>query len=148
MDRQLDATGASPVAVTVGAAAGGVRREVGLTAWCALEVLAATPAVDGDLWVVGSSVRDAATRLGIATNTAQRALGVLRGAGLITVIQGRAFAGRFAASAYRLTVDTKVLRRELPDPLTARSSRLAAQPRVASKPAADRGQQLALLPSA
>jgi hypothetical protein len=130
MDCQLDATGASPVAVTVGAAAGGVRREVGLTAWCALEVLAVTPAVDGDLWVVGSSVRDAATRLGVAPNAAQRALGVLRGAGLITVIQGRAFGGRLAASAYRLTVDTDVLRRE------------------PSKPAADRGQQLALLPSA
>jgi hypothetical protein len=148
MDRQPDVAGGAPVAVTIGAAAGVVRRAVGPTAWCALEVLAATPADDGELWVVRSSVRDVAARLGVAPNTAQRALGVLRDAGLITVIQGRACAGRFGVGAYRLTVDPSVLGRPTREPLTASSPTFAPRPRLASKPAVARGQQLALLPSA
>jgi DNA-binding transcriptional ArsR family regulator len=147
MDRRPEATGAAPVAVTVGAAAADVRRAVGPAAWCALEVLAATPVESGETWAAESSVRDVAARLGVAPNTAQRAISALRDAGLITVIQGRAFGGRFGPSVYRLTVETNVLRRETREPLTASSPRLAPQPRVESKAAVDRGQQLALLPS-
>ena len=105
MDRQPDVTDAVPVAVTIGAAAADVRRAVGLTAWCALEVLAATPAESGEPWAVGSSVRDVAARLGVAPNTAQRAIGVLRDARLVTVIQGRAFAGRVRSE--RVSVDRR-----------------------------------------
>ena len=148
MARRPDPNGAKPVAVTVGPAAVDVRRAVGPGAWCALEVLAATPADDGgEPWIVHSSVRDVAVRLGVAPNTAQRALAVLRDAGLVTVIQGRASAGRFGASAYRLTVDMSVLTRQPREPLTPTCSMLAPQPRPASKPAAVCGQQLALLPS-
>ena len=141
-------TAAAAVAVTVGAAAADVRRAVGPTAWCALEVLAATPADDGELWIVRSSVRDVAARLGVAPNTAQRALAVLREAGLVTAIQGREHGGRFGATAYRLTVDPSVLCRQTREPLVASSPMLAPQPRVAAKPAVDLGQQLVLLPSA
>ena len=95
----------SPVAVTVGPAAADVRRAVGPTAWCALEVLAATPADDGERWVVRSSVRDVAARLGVAPNTAQRALGVLREAGLITAVQ--AAAARRSVRRDRLPVDRR-----------------------------------------
>src|SRR5215211_5784381 len=149
MDRGPDATaiGGEPITATIGRAAQGLRRAVGPTAWCALEVLAATPVDDGEPWVVRSSVREVAARLGVAPNTAQRALAVLRGAGLITSIQGRAGAGRFGVGAYRLSVDRDVLSRQSSESFVARSSTLVPQPRVASKPAVSLGEQLALLPS-
>ncbi len=139
---------AAPVAVTIGTAAGDIRRAVGPSAWCALEVLAATPVDDGELWVVRSSVRAVAARLSVASNTAQRALAVLRGAGLITAIQDREHGGRFGGIAYRLTVDPSVLCRQTHEPLVASIPRLASQPRLAASPAVARGQQLVLLPSA
>jgi DNA-binding transcriptional ArsR family regulator len=149
MDRRPDAAAVVgvPVAVMVGREAGDVRRAIGPTAWCALEVLATTPADDGELWVVRSSVRDVAARLGVAPNTAQRALAVLRDAGLVTVIQDREHGGRFGGTAYRLTVDASVLCRRTREPLSASSPTLAPRPRVASKPVAAFGQQLVLLRS-
>lgn len=134
--------------MTIGPAAVDVRRAVGLTAWCALEVLAATPADDGDPWMVRSSVRDVALRLGVAPNTAQRALAVLRDGGLIVAIQGRVNGGRFGSGVYRLTVDTSVLTRQTREPLISSGPTRVPQPRVASKPAVAHGQQLTLLPSA
>ena len=112
MDRRPDAAVDAPVAVTVGAAAEEVRLAVGPLAWCALEVLAGVAVVDGERWVVRSSVRDVAARLGVAPNTAQRALGVLREGGLVTAIQDREHGGRFGGAAYRLTVDVSVLCRQ------------------------------------
>jgi hypothetical protein len=133
--------------VTVGAAAADVRRIVGLTARCALEVLAATPADDGEPWVVESSVRDVAALVGVAPNTAQRALAVLRRAGLIDAVQRRGFAGRFGVSAYQLTVDPNVICRQTSESITASGPMTAFHRRVASKPAVALGQQLVLLPS-
>jgi hypothetical protein len=147
MDRPTDPTAAGPVVVTIGPAAGDVRRAIGLTAWCALELLAATPAENGEPWVVHSSVRDVAERLGVAPNTAQRALAALRDVGLISAIQGRERAGRFASSAYRLTIDTSVLTRLTREPLMLSTPTRFTQPRVASTPHVIRGQQLSLLPS-
>jgi hypothetical protein len=137
-----------PLAVTIGAEAVEVRHAVGLTAWCALEVLAARPADDGEPWVVHSSVRDVAVRLGIAPNTAERASVALRDAGLVTAIQGRESAGRFGPTVYRLTVHASVLSRQTREPLTVSTPTPAPLPRVGSKPVVDGGQQLALLPSA
>ena len=79
---------------------------------CTLEVLAATPAVGGEPWVVESSVRDVATLVGVARNTTHSTISTLRDAGLITVIQGHAFGGRFGPSVYRLTLEANVLRRD------------------------------------
>jgi DNA-binding transcriptional ArsR family regulator len=150
MDRQPDFTAAAdePVVVTVGQAAPGVRRAVGPAAWCALEVLAATPAhVGGEMWIVQCSVRGVAARLGVAPNTAQRALAALRRAGLITATQEREGGGRFGGTAYRLTVDPSVLGRHTRDALGVNTPMIAPQPRVASKPVVALGQQLVLLPS-
>ena len=73
---------------------------------------------------------------------------VLRDAGLVTANSKVASdAGRFGASAYRLTVDTSVLTCPMREPLTATRPTLAPQPRLGSKPVAARGQQLVLLPS-
>ena len=144
MDRRPDAAADAPVAVTVGAAAGDVRLAVGPLAWCALEVLAAVPAVDGERWVVWSSVRDVAARLGVAPNTAQRALGVLRDAGLVTAIQDREHGGRFGGTTYRLTVDESVLCRQTCEPLIASRPMVALQPCSPAKPVVAVGEQLVL----
>ena len=147
MDRRPDAAADAPVAVTVGAAAEEVRLAVGPLAWCVLEVLATVPAVDGERWVVRSSIRGVAARLGVAPNTAQRALGVLRGAGLVTATQDREHGGRFGGTAYRLTVDASVLCLETREPLTARRPVIASQPCAPAKPVVAVGEQLVLLPS-
>jgi hypothetical protein len=154
MDRRADATGSSesPVPVTVGPAAADVRRALGPMAWCALEMLATTPADDGEPWVVRTSVRDVAARIGVATNTAQRALAVLRHAGFIAAVQRRGCTGRFGSGAYRLTVDPDVLRRQPRAMHTAindtASTRQGAPQRPAPRTTAARAQQLALLPPA
>jgi DNA-binding transcriptional ArsR family regulator len=147
MDRRPDAAVNAPVAVIVGAAAEEVRLAVGPLAWCALEVLAAAPAVDGERWVVRSSVREVAARLGVAPNTAQRALGLLREGGLVTAIQDREHGGRFGGTAYRLTVDVSVLCRQTCEPLIASRPMVALQPCSPAKPVVAVGEQLVLLPS-
>lgn len=147
MDRRSDSAGAKPVAATTGPAAVDVRRAVGPAAWCALEVLPATPADGGEPWIVNSLMRDVAVRLGVAPNTVQPFLAALRDAGLIAVIKGRGCAGRYGASPHRLTIDASVLGRQTREPLIASSPRPAPQSRVASKPAVARGQQLVLQPS-
>ena len=148
MDRRSDPSGANPVAVTIGPGAAHVRRAVGATAWCALEVLCTTPAEVGGPWIVRSSVRDVAARLGIATNTAQRGLAALRNAGVIAAVQSRDCSGRFASGAYRLTVDANVLSRPTRESHDASNPTHSSRSHVAAKPTADRSQQLQLLPSA
>ncbi len=115
MDRRPDAdlagtlTSASAV-LTIGAAAENRRRALGPVAWAALEVLATSPSEgEGEGWVVRASVRTIAGRLGVAVNTAQRALRVLRDAKLIEHAQARAGTGRFDAACYRLEIPADVL---------------------------------------
>ena len=102
-----------PASLIVGAAAAEVRRSLGPSAWCALEVLATTPpSPSADSWTVHCSVRELATRMGVAKNTAQRALTTLRRACLVELAQRREADGRFDASVYRLTVPDGVFDRE------------------------------------
>lgn len=79
-----------------------MRRRVGPVAWCALEVLADRPTAGG---TVEASVRAIADELGVAKNTAQRALAALVRAGLVEAVQARGADGRFAAGRYRLHLD-------------------------------------------
>ena len=156
MDRRADATADEPaddtVAVIVGVAAAQVRRNLGTVAWCALEVLATTPPDDGDGWIVASSVRALAARMGVATNTAQRALAVLREADLVVSVQRRRRNGEFGPSAYRLTMNGDVLSHPPQTSLAGsdqsiQSRRLASKSPVASPVSIEFGQQLVLLPS-
>jgi DNA-binding transcriptional MocR family regulator len=91
--------------VTLGAGAPQLRRQLGPTAWCALEVLAASIDADGD---AHASVRTVAAELGVAVNTAQRAIGRLRRAGIVEHAQRRSVDGHFAAATYRLEIPTDV----------------------------------------
>ena len=146
--------GEAPGSLIVGAAAAEVRRSLGPAAWCALEVLATTPPSPGaDSWTVHCSVRELATRMGVAKNTAQRALTTLRRACLVELDQRREADGRFDASVYHLTIPDGVFDREpRPAPVNRRkpprTRRVPAVPVIAG-PTAVVGEQLALpLPSA
>jgi DNA-binding IclR family transcriptional regulator len=79
-----------------------VRRDVGPVAWCALEVLIER-SPDGRTSV--ASVRVVATELGVAKNTAHRALAVLARAALVEAMQERDPGGRFRTGRYRLRID-------------------------------------------
>jgi DNA-binding IclR family transcriptional regulator len=117
-----------------------VRREVGSSAWCALEVLATCPrhASDG-AWLVRCSVRDLADRLGVATNTAQRALATLRKAALVSPIQGRGDGGRFGSGWYHLTIPPDVLSSQMATDVCAHVGPARVKAVI--------GEQLELLPS-
>lgn len=96
---------------------GEVRRRVGPVAWCALEILADRPTVDG---VVEASVRSIARELGVAKNTAHRAIAALVRAGLVDAVQGRSAGGRFASGRYRLHLHDLIT---TPTPTTPSTSR-------------------------
>jgi hypothetical protein len=140
------------VGVVVGDAAEDVRRSVGPTAWCALEVLATMPPNHvGNAWIVRGSVRELARRLGISKNTAQRALITLRQVGLVRFAQQRDGGGHFSATSYNLTVPGDVLRREcpsapVPSPGSGRAGSVAGRRSVARPLARASVEQLVLLP--
>ena len=80
--------------VLLGPGSSGLRRILGPMPWVSLEALAARSCeIDGRL-VADISVRSLATELGVAKDTAARALGVLRDAGLIVGTQDRGDRGR------------------------------------------------------
>jgi pyocin large subunit-like protein len=95
--------------LVLGERAAAVRRSLGPTSWAALEVLT-THAPDGACVV--ASVRFVADELGVAKNTAHRAMRRLVDAGLAVPTQDRSTDGRFAAGAYRLAIDPDVVRDE------------------------------------
>lgn len=135
-------------AVRLGPSAAATRRVLGPLAWSALEVLATRPPQLGDRSVVAMSVRALAVELGVATNTAQRALRALREAGLVEHAQGRADGGRFIASGYRLAIPNDVLCVEEAGHASIEQPLRSARKRpTASKPVPSLGQQLVLLPS-
>jgi DNA-binding transcriptional ArsR family regulator len=147
---------ADPATTTlvVGSAAADVRRSVGPTAWCVLEQLATSaPSQVAESWIVRSSVRELAVQLGVAKNTAQRALLRLRRARLVAFAQPRDPSGRFDSSSYRLDIPDDVLSRQpAPRRGVARSlpgSTSGSRRRVvAESPVGGYVEQLVLLPLA
>ena len=114
--------------VLVGEHAGDVRRQLGPLAWAALEVLVSHGTmVDGES-IADSSVRDVAVQLGVAKNTAHRAVRALRAAVLVSPIQRRDNDGRFLDGGYRLTVARDVLH-IAPSSLTTNAP-ITARPRT------------------
>lgn len=79
-----------------------LRRDLGPTAWCALECLVERAA---GTTTAAASVRSVAVQLGVAKNTAHRALVALVRAGVIEAVQERGADGRFRPGVYRLHLD-------------------------------------------
>lgn len=128
--------------LVLGERAAEVRRSLGPTSWAAVEVLM-THAHDGACVV--ASVRFVADELGVAKNTAHRAMRRLVGAGLAVPTQERSVDGRFVAGAYRLAIDPDVIRAEPADFTPAAPSRPARARHARAR--ADVGTQLDLLAS-
>lgn len=112
-----------------------LRRELGPVAWCALECLVGG---SNDGHTTTASVRAMAEELGVAKNTAHRALAALVRRGLVEAIQSRDDAGRFQPGRYRLHVGDLLSR------TTTAQSRSRS---TANTPAVDPAQ-LSLLPPA
>ena len=86
--------------VVVGAASSDLRRALGPTSWAVLEeLLLCSHGTTGDC-VACVSVRSLAASLGLAKDTAARAIRRLRDAGLVTVAQQRTEAGIFDTGSY------------------------------------------------
>ncbi|MGH9025168.1 MAG: helix-turn-helix domain-containing protein [Acidimicrobiia bacterium] len=82
-----------------GARAAALRRELGPVAWCALECLIER---SDDGRTTAATVRAVATDLGVAKNTAHRAVATLTRAGLVEPVQTRDRNGKFRPGHYQL----------------------------------------------
>lgn len=122
------------LAIPPGDRAAALRRSLGPVPWCALECLIER---SDDGRSVDASVRLVAAELGVAKNTAHRALRALALAGLVAAEQQRTDDGRFRSGRYRLHLDD----------LLDRAPRPAPPARRRPAPVAADGQ-LTLLPSA
>lgn len=95
-------------AVVLDAGCGALRRRLGALPWVALEVLTARAVeVEGER-VAAIGVRGLAFELGVAKDTAARALGVLRAEGLIVLGQRRDGGGHFAEATYVVAASVAV----------------------------------------
>ncbi len=120
--------------VPTGEHAAALRRDLGPVAWCALECLLERSA-DGRTAL--ASVRATAEELGVAKNTAHRAMAALVRTGLVELEQHRNRDGKFQRGRYRL---------HLGDLLAASSP---TQPRARQRAATTvASAQLTLLPGA
>jgi DNA-binding IclR family transcriptional regulator len=112
-----------------------MRRELGPIAWCALECLLERY---DDGRTTPASVRAVAADLGVAKNTAQRAIASLSRAGLVEPVQARNTDGRFRRGGYVLRLgDLQTTAPTAPAPRTRHRGTTAPAP-----------AQLTLLPSA
>jgi len=129
----------------LGPMAAETRRSLGPLAWAALEALVTDAQKSDGADVVNTSVRQLAAQLGVAKNTAHRALVALRNAGFVEPDQPRSTSGRFSTGAYRLVVAPSILRltTEAASPSAAPRSVKRRAPRRAPSPS----RQLSLLPS-
>jgi Helix-turn-helix domain len=114
-----------------------MRRSVGPVAWCALECLLER-SDDGRTCV--ASVRSIAADLGVAKNTAQRAIANLVRVGVAEPVQDRDARGRFRPGHYRLHVTHLLATAPPPPPRPPRP-----RPRAARR--ADHSQLSLLTPS-
>lgn len=114
----------APSPITLGSAAAPLRHSLGAQAWCALECLAGHATFGPDGVVTTASVRSLAAELGVAKNTAQRALAALVAAGLATSEQRRRADGTFEAGRYRLNPGDAIT------PAADEPSRRATSPRT------------------
>ena len=112
-----------------------LRRELGPVAWCVLECLIGG---SDDGRTATASVRAVAEELGVAKNTAHRALAALVRRGLVEAIQSRDGHGRFQPGRYRLHVG---------DLLSGAATARSRSRSTATTPAVDPAQ-LSLLPPA
>jgi DNA-binding transcriptional ArsR family regulator len=131
--------------VTLGPATAEWRRRLGPVAWCALEAIAEHAAFSPNDDCAEVNVRAVAVELGIAPNTASRALRRLVDAGLVEPRQSRNRRGRFGVGTYRVTIPSDVLRV---------SVQVAEHRRPSSRPSKSRRprqlapvEQLVLVPS-
>jgi DNA-binding transcriptional MocR family regulator len=97
----------------VGPRVAATRRSLGPVAWCVLECLLER-SDDGRTCV--ASVRSIAADLGVAKNTAQRAVALLVRAGVAEAVQGRDARGRFRSGRYRLDVTDLLAAAPTPTP--------------------------------
>ena len=104
-----------------GPRAAALRRQLGPTAWCALECLLER---SDDGMTATASVRAVAAELGVAKNTAHRAIASLVCAGLVEPSQARNASGTFTRGRYRLLVDD--IREPAVSPTDARRRQRAA----------------------
>jgi DNA-binding transcriptional MocR family regulator len=99
----------SPRALLVGSSSTALRRRLGPTAWMVLEEIALRSTVIGERRVARVSIRTLAGSLGIAKDTAARAVRSLRAAGVVTGAQQRTAGGVFDTGIYTITVDPEIL---------------------------------------
>jgi hypothetical protein len=96
--------------VVLGPSASALRRRTGPVAWCVLEILTSQTIDAGSGRVAHVGVRSVATALGVAPNTAHRAIRILEQLGLVvSVPQDREQNGCFAAAGYLVEVCDDVL---------------------------------------
>ena len=116
-----------------------LRKQLGPTAWCALECLVER-SDDGRTTL--ATVRSVAADLGVAKNTAHRAMSTLARAGLVESVQTRDGEGRFEPGRYLLHLgDLSAI--PPTSTTTARRAKRAPRPSTSSP-----AQQLTLLPRA
>ena len=84
-------------------------RTVGPTAWAVLVEMAQRSTGDGDEIVAQVSIRTLAASVGIAKDTAARAVRRLRRVGLIAAVQSRTSTGAFDVGTYRLSVPSAAI---------------------------------------
>lgn len=95
--------------VLIGPASSDLARVIGPTAWAVLIEMAQRSTDDGDELVAQVSIRTLAASLGVAKDTAARAVRRLRRVGLVTPIQSRSSTGVFTVGTYRLTVPSAAI---------------------------------------
>ena len=130
--------------LVLGAGAAALRRRLGPVSWVALATLVASASEHDDGLVVTASVRDLDLGLGLARNTAARAVRRLIDTGLLTVAQRRDTRGAFGASIYRLSLPLDAIGLGSRD-VVARVNVARSRSRVSSPPSLV-VEQLALLP--